>query len=173
MADHIEKRFAASGVSATGRKIAGIAAPFGVETRVAGRRERIAPGAFSATLADGHDVLALVDHNPSRVLARTKSGSLRLAETPEGLVFEIDLPDTPTAAEVRGLAEAGSLGGVSIGFRVRLGGEASAGGVRELRAVDLVEVSIVSAFPAYPGTTASLRTATPRLARARRFMETI
>jgi HK97 family phage prohead protease len=170
---NLEKRFAATGLSASGRKIAGIAAPFGVETRVGGQRERIAPGAFAATLRDNPDILALVDHNPARVLARTRSGTLRLRETAEGLAFEIDLPDTPTAAEVRGLAEAGSLGGVSIGFRVRPGGEAMVGGVRELRALDLVEVSIVSSFPAYPGTTANMRSATPRLNRLTRYLQTV
>lgn len=171
---NIEKRFAATGLTASGRKLTGIAAPFGVETRVGGQRERIAPGAFAATLRDtAQDKLALVDHQPNRVLARTKSGTLRLSETAEGLAFEIDLPDTPTAAEVRGLAEAGSLGGVSIGFRVRPGGEAMVGGVRELRALDLVEVSIVSSFPAYPGTSANLRSATPRLNRLRRYLETL
>ena len=169
----LETRFLAGGIGATGRKLAGIAAPCNVETSAGGRRERIAPGAFAATLADRHDVLALVDHNPGRVLARTRNGTLRLNETAEGLAFELDLPETPTAEEVRGLAAAGSLGGVSIGFRVRPGGEAIVGGVRELRALDLVEISIVSAFAAYPGTRADLRAATPRLNRARRYLETV
>jgi HK97 family phage prohead protease len=169
----LETRFAPAALAPSGRALSGIAAPFGVETRVAGRRERIAPGAFAATLRDNSDILALVDHNPTRVLARTKSGTLKLEERAEGLAFELELPDTPTAAEVRGLAAAGSLGGVSIGFRVRPGGEAIVAGVRELRALDLVEISIVSAFPAYPGTSAALRSATPRLARLRRYLDTV
>lgn len=169
----LETRFAPATLAPSGKTLAGVAAPFNVETRVAGRRERIAPGAFRATLRENPDILALVDHNPTRVLARTKSGTLHLSETPSGLTFELELPDTPTAAEVRGLAAAGSLGGVSIGFRVRPGGEAIVGGVRELRALDLVEISIVSSFPAYPGTSAALRNATPRLARLARFLDTV
>lgn len=169
----IEKRFAPIGLRPDGKRIGGIAAPFNVETRVQGMRERIAPGAFSATLADGHDILALVDHNPGRVLARTRAGTLRLEETGEGLAFELDLPETPTAAEVLGLAAAGSLGGVSIGFRVNRGGDANVRGVRELRRIELAEVSIVTSFPAYPQTTADLRSSTPRLDRARRLVKVI
>lgn len=170
----IEKRFADSGITATGRKLTGIAVPFNVETRVAGRRERVMLGAFAASLASGRDTLALVDHNAGKVLARTRNGTLKLEERAEGLAYEIELPDTPTAEEVRGLAAAESLGGVSIGFRVAPGGEhVTADGVRELRKLDLVEISIVTSFPAYPGTSADLRTATPRRARLARFLKTI
>lgn len=170
----IEKRFADSGITATGRKLTGIAVPFNVETRVAGRRERVMPGAFAASLASGRDTLALVDHSAGKVLARTRNGTLKLEERAEGLAYAIDLPDTPTAEEVRGLAAAGSLGGVSIGFRVAPGGEhVTADGVRELRKLDLVEISIVTSFPAYPGTSADLRTSAPRLARLARFLKTI
>lgn len=173
MSHLIQNRFAPLSVTAAGRSLHGVAAPYAVETRVQGQRERIARGAFAGSLSGAHDVLALVDHDPTRVLARISNATLRLSDTPEGLSYEIDLPDTPTAAEVRGLAQAGSLGGVSIGFRVRPGGEAMVGGVRELRALDLIEISVVSSFPAYPGTSADLRSATPRLNRVRLYMETL
>lgn len=164
----IEKRFAPVAIKPDGKKIGGVAAPYGVEITFGGRRERIIPGAFAGSI-EGRDILALADHDPRRVLARTKSGTLRLTDTPEGLAFELDLPDTPTAAEVRGLAEAGTLGGVSVGFRVPRGGEAMIGGVREIRRAELVEVSLISSFPAYPGTSATLRNSTPRLNRAARI----
>ena len=170
----MEKRFADSGINSSGRTLSGVAVPFNTEARVAGRRERVAPGAFAASLASERDILALVDHSAGKVLARTRNGSLRLEERADGLFYELELPQTPSADEVRGLAAAGSLGGVSIGFRVAPGGEhITADGVRELRKVDLVEVSIVTAFPAYRGTTADLRYATPRRDRLARYLDSI
>lgn len=167
----LEKRFAVAGVSTSGRTLTGLAAPFNVETRIGRQRERIAPGAFAAKLADGHDILLLADHDPRRVLARTRNGSLKLEERADGLHFTAELPDTPTAAETRGLAEAGSLGGMSIGFRAV--DEAMIDGVRVLKAVALAEISAVASHPAYAGTSVALRTAKPRLARLSRFLETL
>jgi phage head maturation protease len=57
---------------------------------------------------------------------------------------------------------------------VRQGGEHWQGDRRELRALDLYEVSIVSAFPAYPETSIAARarlTHAPRLAIARRHLD--
>ena len=170
----MERRFAGNGTLTSGRTLTGIAVPFNTETTVAGRRERVAPGAFSTSLASGRDVLALVNHDAGKLLARTKSGTLRLSERPDGLHYEIDLPDTSQAEDIRGLATAGSLGGVSIGFSVAAGGEhITPDGLRELRRVDLVEISVVTAFPAYPGTTTDLRSQAPRQARIARYLETI
>ena len=55
------------------------------------------------------------------------------------------------------LAEAGSLGGASFGFMVKR--DAWAGTLRTLQSVDLREISIVSAWPAYPQTTVTARSA--------------
>ncbi|MEO1196632.1 MAG: HK97 family phage prohead protease [Pseudomonadota bacterium] len=162
----LEKRFQSVGIKPDGSKIGGVAIPYNVETRVGGLRELVRPGAFRASLGGSQDVLALVNHDPRSLLARTRGDSLRFTDTPEALLFELDLPDTPSAAEVRGLAEAGSLGGVSIGFVVERGGERRANGLREIVEARLVEISLISAFPAYSGTSAALRDATPRLNRA-------
>ncbi len=166
-----ELRFAPTSLSTNGRTLTGLAAPYNVETRVNGKRERIAPGAFRDTLADGHDILLLADHSPSRVLCRTRNGTLTLEERADGLHVIATLPETPTAAEIRGLAEAGSLGGMSIGFFPVE--ETVEAGVRVLRKVTLAEVSVVASHAAYPKTHAQLRTATPRLNRLRRYLETL
>ena len=60
---------------------------------------------------------------------------------------------------------------MSIGFAAQA--ETLEGGVRVLRRLALVEVSVVSSFPAYPGTSASLRARTPRRARLARYLETL
>lgn len=144
--------------SPSGRRLEGYAAVFGSPTSVGGFSESIRAGAFAATLAEQRDVLAIVDHDPSRLLARRSSGTLRLAEDAIGLRFEIDVPDTTLGRDVLALAERRDLGGMSFGFRVRQGGERwPKPNVRELTDVELVEVSIVHAFPAYTSTTIQAR----------------
>ncbi|MDR2800195.1 MAG: HK97 family phage prohead protease [Desulfovibrio sp.] len=168
----IERRRAASLEAAPGRKLTGYAAVFDQETRVAGFTEVVRRGAFQGALA-GRDVLALVDHVPGRLLARTKSGTLRLAEDEHGLRFELDVPDTQDGRDILTLAERGDLGGMSFGFTVTTGGEKWNGQKRELRAVVLHEVSVVHSWPAYEGTTVEPRAKAPRLAAALRYLETV
>jgi uncharacterized protein len=166
---------AVSELRTEGRKLIGVAAPFGVETRLGDITEVIHPAAFSATLRDGHDVVAIVDHDPTRLLARTRSGSLRLSETQQGLAFELDVPPTSLGQDVLALAERRDLGGMSFGFRVsRPDGERWHGSRRELRSVDLIEVSVVHAFPAYTSTSIQARSKVPfRMTARRKWLETV
>jgi hypothetical protein len=62
---------------------------------------------------------------------------------------------------------------MSFGFVVPGGGEKWAGRTRELINVDLREISVVSAWPAYPDTVVIPRAATPRLNLAKRYLDTI
>ncbi|PYG30359.1 HK97 family phage prohead protease [Pelagimonas varians] len=152
----LEKRFQTAELRTKGRRLEGYAALFGTEARIGGGMlETIAPGAFATTLAQRSDILALVDHDPARVLARTKSGTLRLSEDTRGLAFDLDVPDTQAGRDVLALAERGDLGGMSFGFNAR--DEQIDDNRRELRAVDLFEISIVAAFPAYGGTVIQAR----------------
>lgn len=171
-APRIERR-TASDLRPQGRGLAGRVASYGTETRIGGFREVIERGAFAESLASGRDILALADHDPAKVLARTKSGTLRLAESDAGLDFELDLPDTSHARDLLALAERGDLGGCSFGFSVPRDGDTWDGDLRTLRRVDLAEVSIVQAWPAYPGTRVDPRTARPALTLRRLYLETI
>lgn len=146
-------------VRTKGRRLEGYAALFGTEARLTNMRETIAPGAFLRSLGDGSDILALVDHDPARVMARTRSGTLRLAEDSRGLAFDLDVPDTQAGRDVLALAERGDLGGMSFGFTAT--DERMNGDVRELRAVTLYEISIVCAWPAYDGTVVQARSRFP------------
>jgi HK97 family phage prohead protease len=170
MTTTIERRFSAEiRASANGRKLEGYAAVFNVQTRIADWLEIIAPGAFSASLAGGRDVLALADHDETKVLARTASGALRLAEDTRGLAFDMTLPDTSQARDIIALVESRNAGGMSFGFMVPVGGEEWRGERRTLKRVDLYEISVVSAHPAYPSTTVHARNRhSARLAAARR-----
>lgn len=148
---------AAAEFRAAGRRLEGMAATFGTPARIGGFTETIRAGAFRASLATpGRDVVALADHDPARLLARQSSGTLRLSEDSRGLAFSLDLPDTSVGRDMLELAQRGDLGGMSFGFRVT--DEAwPTRDARELRAVELIEISVVQAFPAYSGTSVSAR----------------
>lgn len=151
----IERRGAAIGVKASGRTLSGYAATFNDPTAIGGFTERIAPGAFARSLASGRDVLALLDHRPDVLLGRTRSGSLKLSEDAKGLRFELSLPDTAAARDVIALAERGDLGGMSFGFVAT--DEVWDGDTRELRGIELHEISVVQSWPAYQSTEVNLR----------------
>ena len=168
----IERRRAAALAVAPGRKLTGYAAVFGQESRIAGFTEVIRPGAFTGALS-GRDVLCLIDPDPVRLLARTKSGTLRLEEDSKGLRFELEVPDTQEGRDILTLAERGDLGGMSFGFTVPKGGEQWQGQRRELRSVTLYEIAGVHAWPAYEGTSVEPRAKAPRRAAALRYLETV
>lgn len=155
----MERRGAAGGLRAAGRVLSGYAASYNDPTAIGTFTERIAPGAFTRSLASGRDVLALLDHRPDVLLGRTRSGSLKLSEDANGLRFELQLPDTAAARDVIALAERGDLGGMSFGFVAT--DEAWDGNTRELREVELHEISIVQSWPAYQSTEINLRSKPP------------
>jgi uncharacterized protein len=170
----VERRAITRELRARGRRLEGYAAVFGTEARIADFVETIAPGAFATSLAERADILALVDHDPGRVLARTRSGTLRLAEDSRGLAFDLDVPATTVGNDVLALAERGDIGGASFAFTVKR--EMWSGERRTLEAVDLHEVSIVQSWPAYPDTLVQARARPvfhPRIAAARRFLDTL
>lgn len=154
--DGTERR-AAVELRAVGRQLVGYAATFGTPAPIGAYTETILPGAFRASLLNpARDVLALVDHDPCRLMARTSSDTLRLSEDGRGLAFSLDIPDTSLGRDMLALAQRGDLGGMSFAFRAT--DEAwPARDRRELRAVDLVEISIVQAFPAYSQTSVQAR----------------
>ncbi|MBY5614100.1 HK97 family phage prohead protease [Rhizobium leguminosarum] len=119
-------------------------------------KEKIAPGAFSSAI--GGDIRALVDHDPGRVVGRTRSGTLRLSEDGTGLRVEIDLPNTSDGNDLWELVSRQDISGMSFGFRVtkETWDETGDVPVRTIQAVELFEVSAV-AWPAYEDTTIGLR----------------
>jgi HK97 family phage prohead protease len=128
-------------------------------------REIIRPGTFSRAIREGQDVRALRDHNPSLLLGRTVSGTVRLAEDAQGLATEIDLPSTWLGDETLYLMERGDLDSMSFAFlpsskgmsrRIYRGEDGRQWVDDEITDVDLFDVSIVT-YPAYPGAKVSAR----------------
>ena len=155
--DGLERRAAAE-VHAAGRRLAGYAAVFDAPTRIGDRfTETIKPGAFRASLANPKsDPVMLVDHDAGKMLGRRSSGTLRLHEDGRGLAFECDVPDTAIGRDLLTMVQRGDCRGCSFGFRVVDEGWPAADR-RELRAVDVIEVSAVHCWPAYDATSIAVR----------------
>ena len=123
--------------------------------------EKVAPGAFARAIREKQDVRALVDHLPSSILGRTKSGTLTLREDSRGLRVRIQPPGTTLGRDTTESIRRGDIDQMSFGFMVKkesLEREAGPNGedVRIIEDVDLFDVSVVT-FPAYPDTDVGVR----------------
>ena len=143
-----------------GNRLAGHAAVFDVHAQMPGHWETLARSAFDEALHSDRDVKALFNHNPSMVLGSTRAKTLRLDVDDVGLAFEVDLPDTSYARDLRELVDREDVAGCSFGFipGVDRWSRAPDGGqLRTHVAVkELLDVSLVS-YPAYDGTDVALR----------------
>jgi hypothetical protein len=140
-------------------QLVGYAAVFNsLSEDLGGFREIIMPGAFDRALSEGHDVRALVNHNPDKLLGRTSSKTARLAVDDHGLLVEIDVPDTQDGRDTLTLVKRGDLSQMSFSFRTIADQWRTEEGapLRELLDLELFDVSPV-AFPAYPTTEVSVR----------------
>lgn len=149
----------ASADSTAGMHFSGYAAVFDSPSEPLPFIERITPGAFSQSLASRNEIKLFVNHDTTRVLASKRSGTLRLSEDAYGLRVEADLPPTTDGNDLAILMRRGDVDSMSFGFSVPSGGDSwsNDGATRQLNEVRLHEVSIVTAFPAYQATTASVR----------------
>ena len=112
--------------------------------------EQFAPGAFADSLASGTDCRALYEHDYTKLLGRTASGTLVLTEDNTGLRFELTPPDTQLGHDVLKLVERGDISGMSFGFRAlsEQWNIATAPYVRTVIAAELSEITVTS-MPAY------------------------
>ena len=119
--------------------------------------ERIKAGVFRNALKKNDNVLVLLNHDETRVLASTKDGNAVLTEDNIGLRAEITITDK----EVVQKAREGKLSGWSFGF-IANDDEITTEGKDEIRTVtdmELLEVSILddTKAPAYYGTSIETR----------------
>ena len=115
-------------------RIAGYAALFDIADAA---RDTIRPGAFAATLARKREPLPLYwQHDPRRRIGTVE----RIGEDSRGLrvVARIDRPASRAAA----MLAARSVSGLSFGYRATQARHGQRG--RELLAVDLIEISLVT-----------------------------
>jgi HK97 family phage prohead protease len=157
----VNRLYAEFRAAVRGDRLEGHAAVFGQAAQIRGGYEAIGSGAFDEVLARGDDVVGLRDHNPTMLLGRTASGTLRLGVDGDGLAFEVPkLPNTTYANDLRELVERGDLRGASFGFlpgRDELGHAPDGRQLRTHTSISrLLDVSVVT-LPAYDGTDVALR----------------
>jgi HK97 family phage prohead protease len=142
-----------------GMRFSGYAAVFNSESEPLPFVETIAPGAFRRSLKSRNEIKLFKNHNMDEVLASTRSKTLRLIEDEKGLLAEATLPDTTAGRDLAVLMKRGDVHAMSFGFSVPRGGDkySEDGMTRILKEIRLHEVSIVTGFPAYEATTASVR----------------
>lgn len=144
-----------------GNTLRGHAAVFGQMAKLPGHYERLASTAFDDVIdRSGTDVRALFNHNPDLLLGRQSAGTLRLKVDGEGLAFEVDLPDTAYANDLRALVSRGDVTGASFGFVPGTDEWSQAPDGSQIRThtsvAELVDVSPVT-WPAYDSTDVALR----------------
>lgn len=125
-----------------------------------GFTETIAPGAFAKSLRRRKgDIRMFLNHDWDVVLASKGAGTMRLTEDGHGLFVDADLPDNEWGRPVRDAVVRGDISSMSFGFNVPKGGDEwnNERTERRLNEVYLHEVSPVTAWPAYPATSASVR----------------
>ena len=140
-----------SDISADGQRIRGYAVVFNsLSEDLGGFREVITPAAVDRTLADALDVRALVNHDSSKVIGRTKAGTLRLSKDTRGLRVEIDPPDNTIGRDILESVKRGDVTGMSFRFEALKDDWRSEGGmpIRSVTDMLIQEVSIAT-FPAY------------------------
>lgn len=123
-----------------------------------GATESIAPDAFDGTLAG--DIRALIDHETSMVLGRTKAGTLELRTDSHGLWGKVTINENDTdAMNLYERVKRGDVDQCSFGFDIENEDidYSDDGSVHwTIRKVRLYEVSVCT-FPAYESTSVSAR----------------
>lgn len=121
-------------------------------------RERIKSGAFTKSLAQD-DQVCLWGHDTRYVLGRKSAGTLILREDEKGLYFEVELPNTTWARDLKESVNRGDIKQMSFGFKVKEDEwiddediiKEYGMPIREVKEIVLHEISLVT-FPAYPQT---------------------
>ena len=90
------------------------------EGALPGFRETFERGAFT-NLDD--DILVTVEHDNSKILGRTSAGTATFTDTPEGLRYEVELPDTTAARDLAESIKRGDVTGSSFEFVVHKDGD--------------------------------------------------
>ena len=138
--------------------VSGYAAVFNSETIIGGKyREQIAPGAFTNAIGRD-DVMFLINHD-GLPMARTKSGTLTLAEDERGLYMSAELDSSdPDVRAIVPKMKRGDLDKMSFAFSPEVQSWDDSGDMplRTIRQASLYDVSIVT-YPAYQDTDIGLR----------------
>lgn len=131
--------------------------PYNSRSEYMGFYEVLSPGCFTKSIRESKDIRLLLEHDDSRLLARTKNGSLRLTDDEYGLHFEADLPETTDGDNLIEMLRTKLLDQLSFGF-IAMNDKYEVVGGDEQRTIleaRLIEISVVS-NPAYTQTDCKL-----------------
>ena len=113
-----------------------------------GFTEIIEPTAFTKTLKDKNNVVLLYNHDDSKVLGSTRSGTLKLESRDDGLYFSCLVnEDVGFARDAYSIINRGDCNTISFGFSPIK--TENRNGIRHLKEVALSEISCCVPFPAY------------------------
>ena len=132
-------------------RVEGVAVRYGDTAQLPGFRERFERGAFGDV--GGLDVIANLQHDRTRPLARTGGGGLALTDGPDALRAAVELPDTRDGADTAALLRRGVLRGFSVEFRVEA--ERFEAGIRIVERATLRGLALVDR-PAYGDSLAAI-----------------
>ena len=142
------------------KTISGYINKFNSRSQYMGFFEEIAKGAFDKTLAKGHNIYAMYNHNADMILGSTRGNSLKLNVDEVGLHFELKINDNISySKDLYELVRNKDIDGCSFGFYV-LDDEWTYTedniDLRIIKELELIEVTITP-FPAYLDSEASCR----------------
>lgn len=151
-----ERKFNAEirAIEQDGKKILTGLIPYNSASEDMGFIEIIKPGAFAKSIIEMKRIFALWNHDNRQVLGNTENGTLKLTDTPAGLVAEVVLNDTSYAQDAWLQVQSGNVITMSFSFSTikedfDYSGEKP---IRYLIEVRLYEVSFGVPFPAYAET---------------------
>lgn len=165
--DSIERRFISEKVkmiqsdTEEKRKISGYAVLYETMSSLLGGwfKEKISRNAFDNTLKSS-DVRALFNHDANLLLGRKSAGTLRLQSDSNGLLMEIDPPETSYSRDLIVSIERGDITGQSFGFTVKKDSWEDLDKETPIRTIEeigiLHDVGPVT-FPAYEDTSVQVR----------------
>ena len=81
-------------------------------------KERIEPGTFNRALQNGNEVHFYAEHDPNKILASTRNGSLELREDEQGLFMSAVISDTSWGRDYHTLIKDGIIRNMSFGMKV-------------------------------------------------------
>lgn len=140
--------------------IEGYVATFNSKSKYMGFYEVIDPRAFNATLANGHNIFMLLNHDWDKPLADTETNSLTLEVDNIGLRFSLKLDNKISySADAYNLVKNNLIKGCSFGFVTNEDNWSINDQNEEIRTlldVTLLETTL-TAIPAYNNTQASCR----------------
>lgn len=119
--ERVERRSASiSSINVDTRTVEGYAVVFNSQSEDLGFFETISPSAVTEDTINTSDVFCLFNHNPEKVLARSKygKGSLTLVLDDRGLKYSFEVPNTELGNELLEHVRRGEIDGSSFAFIV-------------------------------------------------------